>query len=227
MSKQRPSSPAAPAAPTLNGTHPVKQERSRQLRDRLIASGRALIEQGGFAGVAMADIAREAGCSVGALYVRFRDKEALFDCVAETAMTEAVDYVRAREAAGRYQQPTLADTIAAVVEDYADYSRRNKGVTRALYQRALQDARYWGIVRNAGFEMTSIWSAAILAAAGRADDPAFQRQVRIALRYMTSVVVYSALLIDPPRTQLSHAEQVHWLTEIASHIIAAPPFAAG
>lgn len=217
-----PPSSATPA-PALGGTHPVKQERSRQLRDRLIASGRALIEQEGFAGVSMGDIAREAGCSVGALYVRFHDKEALFDCVAETAMAEAVADIRTREAAGRYRQPTLNATIAAVIEDYADYSRRNKGMTRALYQRALQDPRYWGIVRNAGYEMTSIWAAAILASSGRADDAAFQHQVRVALRHVTSVVVYSALLIEPTRTQPPHAEQVHWLTEIAQHIISAPP----
>lgn len=205
------------------GAHPAKQARSRELRDRLIACGHALVEQGGFAGTSMADIARAAGCSVGALYVRFRDKEALFDCVAEVATAQSLETMRARAAAGRYAQPTLAATIAAVVEDYADYVAHNKGMIRALYQRALEQPRYWTLLRNAGNEMVSMWAAAIATSADHADDAAFLRQVRIALRYVNSVLVYSALLIEPPAYLLSAQEQVHWLTEVARLIISSPP----
>ena len=81
--------PPKPLVP--GGAHPVKQERSRVLRDKLIASGRALIETGGFANTSMADIAREAGCSVGALYFRFHDKKGLFDSVVEVAMHQATE----------------------------------------------------------------------------------------------------------------------------------------
>lgn len=218
---QPPPSLAHKTAP--DGAHPAKQARSRQLRDRLIACGRTLVEQGGFAGTSMADIARAAGCSVGALYVRFRDKDALFDCVAEVAMAQSLEAIRARAAAGRYRQPTLADTIAAVVEDYADYVANNQGMIRALYQRAMQDAHYWTIVRNAGNEMVSIWTSAIAASAGCATDAAFIKQARIALRYVTGVLVYSSLLVEPPSYPLSPQEQLHWLAEMARHIISAPP----
>lgn len=213
----------SPGDSLSEGAHPARQARSRELRDRLIACGHALVEQGGFAGTSMADIARAAGCSVGALYVRFRDKEALFDCVAEVATARALEAIRARATAARYAQPTLEATIAAVIEDYADYVARNKGMIRALYQRALHDPRYWTIVRNAGNEMVSMWAYAIAASAGRAEDAAFIEQARIAMRYATGVLVYSALLIEPPRKPLSAQEQLHWLTEMVQHIISSPP----
>lgn len=205
------------------GAHPAKQARSRELRDRLVASGHVLIEQGGFAGTSMADIARAAGCSVGALYMRFRDKEALFQCVAEVSMAQALEAMRQRAAAGRYAQPTLEATIAAVVEDHAGFVAGNKGMIRALYERALQEPRYWTIVRSAGYEMVTLWTAAIAASAGREHDAAFARQVRIALRYVNSVLVYSALLVEPPSALLTPQEQLYWLTGMAHHIITAPP----
>ena len=57
---------------------PAKQARSRETRDRLLAVGRELLDRGGFEETHIADIVRDAGCSVGAFYQRFPDKEAFF-----------------------------------------------------------------------------------------------------------------------------------------------------
>src|SRR5579864_3374004 len=57
---------------------PAKQARSRVTRDRLLAAGRQLLDRGAFEATSIADIASAAGCSVGAFYHRFADKEAFF-----------------------------------------------------------------------------------------------------------------------------------------------------
>ena len=81
------------------GAHPVKQERSRQLRDKALLHVRDLVREGRFTSTTMADIARAVGCSAGALYFRFRDKEALFASVVEVAMAQEAEAIAADAAA--------------------------------------------------------------------------------------------------------------------------------
>ena len=60
---------------------PAKQARSRLTRDRLLAAGRKLLNQGAFEATSIGAIADVADCSVGAFYQRFADKEAFFAAV--------------------------------------------------------------------------------------------------------------------------------------------------
>jgi AcrR family transcriptional regulator len=68
--------------PTSPEYEPV-QERSQRTRERLIAALESLLREGSFEQATVADIADRAGVSVGAVYRRFRNKEAfipvLFD----------------------------------------------------------------------------------------------------------------------------------------------------
>lgn len=202
----------------------AKQERSIQLRNRVIEQGRLLVEQGGFPGTSMAELARAAGCSVGALYYHFPDKEALFDCVVEEATSSALEAIRTRAAEGRYRLATTAEVIRAVVEDFSGFIHDNQGMIRAVYQRAMEDARYWSVVRSTGFAMGLIWSAEIMHSTGRSNDMRLRHQIRVALVQATSVLTYSALVSGAAGNQLSRAEQIHWLTLIVTQIIEAPPF---
>ena len=43
----------------------------------------------GYDGAKISDIAEEAGCSVGAVYFRFKDKSALFSAIAESFIEDA------------------------------------------------------------------------------------------------------------------------------------------
>src|SRR6516165_4548738 len=62
---------------------PAHQARSRETRDKLLAAAERVFDEKGYAGSRIVDIARAAGCSVGAVYVRFIDKEALFNGIVE------------------------------------------------------------------------------------------------------------------------------------------------
>src|SRR5215470_4996722 len=62
----------------LDGVRPVKQLRGRRSRDRLLNAGQRLVAARPFDALSVAEIARTAGSSVGAFYLRFRDKDAFF-----------------------------------------------------------------------------------------------------------------------------------------------------
>lgn len=214
-SDDRPVSLEAGAPPSGAGALPTKQLRSRELRDRLIASGRTLVEAGGFAGTSMAAIARAAGCSTGALYFRFRDKEALFDCVVEAVMNDAHAQLDAWRKTGRYQGLPPERTIALCVDDYLAFVRGNAGMVRALYQRSLQDSRYLEPLRRTALAMTAVWCDAIADSAGRRADAGYVDTVRVALQFASGVLVH-AVLTEPPFVPLASAAMGPRLVEMVS-----------
>ena len=67
-----------------NNIRPALQRRSQEKRDRLIEVGLTVFSQRGYGQTRMADVAAEAGVSVGVLYQRFQDKRAFFEVIVET-----------------------------------------------------------------------------------------------------------------------------------------------
>ncbi|MDX6684006.1 MAG: hypothetical protein QOF26_1628 [Baekduia sp.] len=70
-------------------------QRSKATRDKLVAAGRALFAQRGYAAVGTEEIVRAAGVTRGALYHQFRDKEDLFAAVFEAVEAETTQRVAA------------------------------------------------------------------------------------------------------------------------------------
>ena len=65
----------------LRPRQPAKQARSRLTRERLIAAGIRLFEAREFDDIAISELAAAAGCSVGAFYHHFSDKEDYYEAV--------------------------------------------------------------------------------------------------------------------------------------------------
>ncbi len=70
-------------------SQPVHQNRSRETRDRILAAAETVFAEKGYDGARMVDIAEAAGCSIGALYARFKDKDALFGGIVEAFSAES------------------------------------------------------------------------------------------------------------------------------------------
>src|SRR5690242_13417876 len=68
---------------------PALQERSRETRDKLLAAAEEAFAAKGYEGSRIADIAQAAGVSAGAVYFRFKDKEALFNGIVERFAEDA------------------------------------------------------------------------------------------------------------------------------------------
>lgn len=77
----------------------MRAEQVRQTRAALVAAGRRLFGQDGFAATSVEDLAREARVTTGALYHHFPTKTALFETVFEGVHAELLK-ASARNAAG-------------------------------------------------------------------------------------------------------------------------------
>lgn len=135
----------------LDGILPVRQERSRAARERLLNAGEAVFARLGYNNAHVSDIATAAGCSVGSFYRRFRDKEAFFRALHQKIIEQrrqrnALFYVRAELA-----QLSSAEVVRLFVNDILGYFKQNSGFIRALFQRTLDEGNqdYWPEIRKA------------------------------------------------------------------------------
>lgn len=87
-----------------------------QTREALLASGRRLFGEKGFAGTSVEDVAREAWVTTGALYHHFATKTALFEAVFETVHHELLE-ASANVGVGA---PDAVEFIARALEAFLD-----------------------------------------------------------------------------------------------------------
>lgn len=114
---------------------PARQERSRATRTRLLEAAESVFAKKGYDGAKISDIAEEAGCSVGAVYFRFKDKDALFFAIAESFIEGA------RMGLGTLLSGAKAMDDETIVRIFVTATARNfrlhKGLFRAIVERGL------------------------------------------------------------------------------------------
>src|SRR5690348_13014867 len=110
---------------------PATQERSRATRARLLEGAESVFAEKGYDGAKISDIAAEAGCSVGAVYFRFKDKDALFFAIAEEFIEES------RAGLENIFEPksNREEIIRNFVTRSAENFRKHRGLYRAIVER--------------------------------------------------------------------------------------------
>ena len=113
---------------------PASQARSRATRERLLDAAETVFAAKGYDGAKISDIAQEAGVSVGAVYFRFQDKNALFSAIAESF----IDNARAGLSALLDHTPAgRAELLRNFVHVSAASFRRHRGLFRAIVERGI------------------------------------------------------------------------------------------
>jgi AcrR family transcriptional regulator len=65
----------------MTAVRPPKQRRSRESYERVLDAAHALLEENGFEGLTVQEVAARSGVSIGAIYERFGNKETLLRAV--------------------------------------------------------------------------------------------------------------------------------------------------
>jgi len=127
---------------------PAKQARSRMKRDRLLAAGRELLNRGAFEATSISDIAKEGGCSVGAFYQRFPDKEAFFSVVVETVMADIAADAERFVGAESINKASIELALAECVNHWVQTYRHYRGFFRTVIKKAIHSEAAWDPVRR-------------------------------------------------------------------------------
>jgi AcrR family transcriptional regulator len=197
---------------------PAKQARSRVTRDRLLAAGRQLLDRGAFEATSIADIASAAGCSVGALYHRFADKEAFFAVLIETVLADIVAHAKEAVTDERFTEGSIDTTLANCVAYWVQAFRRHQGLIRTVMKKTLHAEDTWTPVRRMGQTAFDPFIALLAAKCGKSDNLSFQYRALAGFQIVVGVMLNAAL----HRTILLNLESdelIAWASEILRHCL--------
>ncbi len=197
---------------------PAKQARSERTRDRLLEAGQALLARGGFDDVSIAQIAKHAGCSVGAFYLRFKDKEAFFqfllDGVADAIKAEIAETLRSAPAV----QASLADTVNFCVAQYIGLYRRHEGLIRTAQQQNMHHRENWQLVQALGQWVTGQFTELIAHQFPDPENTQLRHNITIGFQIMGGHLL-NAIMNKPPLLGLASDTLQFWMSEVVLHCI--------
>ena len=130
-----------PRPPKLTWNPEPQQERSRRTLQRLLDAGEALIREKGFDRASVAEIAERAGCSVGAFYTRFPDKDALFYSILQRFYEGAAATVEEMMTAPRWREIPDHVVVDTMLEFTAKAVRERHQLIATIVNRASRDER--------------------------------------------------------------------------------------
>jgi len=93
-----------------------RQRRSAETVERILAAAARIFDERGYRATTTNHVAELAGVSIGSLYQYFPNKDALLVALAERHLVQAAEHFSARLLHLRERQPTLAGTVASLVE---------------------------------------------------------------------------------------------------------------
>ena len=116
-----------------------RQARSRATRARILAAAESLVGEHPYPGVSLADIARRAGVSVGAVYARFPSKEAILLMLGVAVFDEVCR--RFEEALSSLPEAPLSfrDVVAAYVTTLVRELVRHRALITEVRRHAATD----------------------------------------------------------------------------------------
>ncbi len=190
---------------------PAKQARSRATRDALIEAGLRLVEERDFDALSVAEIAAAAGCSVGAFYFRFADKDAYFRALVAATIEDGTVLF------DRLAQCPLDRLVAELVALTLNSYRRRRGLMRAAIRASMRDATVWEPLKQRGH---AIADAVVVRLAGAGVGRAQREQrIRFALQALYGTL-NNAVLIAPGPLQLDDKQIEPELRRMFDRIIA-------
>lgn len=135
---------------------PVRQQRSMARQQAILRAGRNLLQNVPFDTLRMEQIANEANCSVGTLYQRFKDKDALLDVILEEVVAELDDLVTEELSPSRMKDLSAQVGIWHVVSVAHGFLLANQGLLRAIIARQLRQPDAISPLQRAGARVVSV-----------------------------------------------------------------------
>ena len=176
-------------APAPAGVRAPVRDRGQRSERALLEAGRELLKQRHFDTLRLEDICRTAGLTTGAFYRRFAGKDAFL----ASLQARAIDDMRASLASLRLTLGNDALAPAEITLTFAtpmlDWARENRGVLRALMQRATQERGQWSHFREIAPQVVSTLSPPLHAALGIRRTATSERRLAIAYQIAAGAVV--------------------------------------
>lgn len=190
---------------------PAKQARSRQTRERLIAAGSALFSAREFEDITISELAAAAGCSVGAFYHHFNDKEDYYDAVVAAQLAKLWADAEARFEPVALEGLPSREVIARAVRFIRDIMRDNQSLLRISYHRSLSNPEAWAPIRTFGKDYEERLEGLLATACGLSGDGEWRASFAFGMQMLYATLLHS-ILRRPGPVQIEDEAMVAGLT---------------
>jgi len=170
----------------MSAVRPPKQRRSRESYERVLDAAHTLLEDNGFEGFTVQEVAARSGVSIGAIYERFGNKESLLRSVHARLMESMSEVDRgASTAAARADGAPAA--IAAAIAGMARVMNDNRKALRAFMHLGAVDEVISARGSEASIALSKEFKRSLMPYAGefRHPRPAVALDVAFRIAYST------------------------------------------
>lgn len=184
---------------TLDGVTPARQARSRIAQERLLEAAEEVFANKGYHGAHITEIASAAGYSTGTLYLRFRDKDALFRALRRRYATRGRENIDRFFDLPRWSTDSPTRLIQTYIVATSRLMARNAGFFRAHYQRSLagESAADWPELRDASRKAATRLASFLRERAPECAREDLEALCRFCLNAVEGTIVHSLLNENP------------------------------
>ncbi len=165
---------------------PPRQKRSRASYERVLDAASLLLEENGFEGFTVQEVAARAEISVGAIYERFGSKESLLGVVHGRLMDALAAWCRERRACRRDQRPGRSHRSGC--RHGRASASRPRPILRVFMHLGAVDSEIAARGSQASIELGRAFKAAVLVHRGSIAHPDPELAVDIAFRMVYCTV---------------------------------------
>ncbi len=173
----------------LQWVQPARQLRSQQTVERLLDAAEAEVGEKGYAGVSVVEIAARAGCSVGTVYRRFRDKQALCHALDERWGEAFRATLEQAVAPGRWQGALVLEVLTGYVEFSLQQARERGALHRAALVMAACDESFAARQRQLAAELHTRLRELLLARRAEIGHPDPEAAIEFVLEQLRGMLV--------------------------------------
>ncbi len=183
----------------LAWVRPALQARSQETRQRLLDAAEDLIAEKGVADIPVAEIARRAGFSVGAVYARFRDKAGILRSIRERLWEEVCATADAALDPARWEGASIPEIAQVAIGFMVRVHRERIGVLREAMGRAPGDPELGAQLERVVSHICNKLAALLLARSDEIGHPEPVLAANFAFRLLLGVLK-EAILFGAPGT---------------------------
>lgn len=201
---------------------PVQQTRSRERLESIVEAGLALLDSRSFDEITMEMIAAEAGCSVGTIYKRFTNREALLVVLANVVHQDVVRELQSGGLPEIQGDPALLPILQLSFHFMTKQLRAREGLVRAMLTRQLTHPGSSQPLREAGREILQVTlERSSSLRPGHMCEAEFQWRMQVGFQIAISTLINTIINRAGP-LQLDDASTPDHLAHVAYSYLIAP-----
>lgn len=184
----------------------IKQERGRITYDALIEAGFKLLEERDLQDISIAELAKEAGYSVGAFYARFRSKDEFFSALVHRHLD-----IRTQVQVQIFSTLPLPTLLPGMMHNIVNYYWEHRKFWRAVLMRSVRDPDSYLPMRAHRQEATERFINRVELEATRLLDTTERANIAFAFQVILGTID-STIINEPGPVPMNQAQFIDGLT---------------